>query len=182
MGVYQMRRLKFGLEIFQNVEVVFAVIIILAIIVFKILGWEPYAVQTGSMEPSIHTGALVFVDTNVNPDTIKEQDIIAYKLGNENGSDDEKEIRVTHRVVEVHSDYFVTKGDANPTTDPKLVFKNQMIGKIKFDISYLGKFAASMNKVLAIIIIGSVVILNIIISIIINRINKRFPDEEPVKS
>ncbi|MDR1422887.1 MAG: hypothetical protein LBI64_08520 [Coriobacteriales bacterium] len=43
-----------------------------ALLVAQILGFKPMAVLRGSMEPTYQTGSLVFIDTNVSPDSIEQ--------------------------------------------------------------------------------------------------------------
>ena len=57
-------------------------------------GYKPFIVLSGSMEPSIMTGDMVFVK-ETDPDSLKVGDVIAYKSGS---------AVVTHRIVEVKSE------------------------------------------------------------------------------
>ena len=79
------------------------------------LGYKPFIVLSGSMEPSIMTGDMVFVK-ETDPDSLKVGDVIAYKSGS---------AVVTHRIVEVKSENgetrYVTQGDANNAADQSLV-------------------------------------------------------------
>ncbi|MFA4999137.1 MAG: signal peptidase I [Parcubacteria group bacterium] len=91
-------------------------------------------VQTGSMEPAIKTGSVVFV----NPaDVYKEGDIITFKR---EGS--VLDAPVTHRIVGVKAQageyVFTTKGDANNAEDMSEVRQNEVIGKVIFNVPYLG--------------------------------------------
>ena len=52
------------------------------------LGYKPFIVLSGSMEPSIMTGDMVFVK-ETDPDSLKVGDVIAYKSGS---------AVVTHRI------------------------------------------------------------------------------------
>ena len=74
-------------------------------------GYKPFIVLSGSMEPSIMTGDMVFVK-ETDPDSLKVGDVIAYKSGS---------AVVTHRIVEVKSENgetrYVTQGDANNAAD-----------------------------------------------------------------
>ena len=58
----------------------------------RILGIEAYHVETGSMEPAIPVGSLVYVDP-VSPETLEPGDIVAFRSN---------ETVITHRVVENH--------------------------------------------------------------------------------
>ena len=92
------------------------------------LGFHPYIVLSGSMEPAIPTGSIVFIDTHdQTPDV---SDVITYQNGGQN---------VTHRVVQVlENGTSVTKGDANDMPDPSPVSPGQIIGIVKGYIPWLG--------------------------------------------
>jgi len=90
-------------------------------------------VLSGSMEPAIGTGSVVFVaETPI--EQIQESDVITYR--------DDGDNLVTHRVVEKHeaqtSVRFVTKGDANDNRDPEPVYRNDVVGVVLFSIPLLG--------------------------------------------
>jgi signal peptidase len=162
-----MNLVKKGLRIFQDIEVVISIIIIVGIVGLRVLGFVPYAVKTGSMEPTIHTGSLTYVDTHYDVKKIKEKDIIAFKL-----SDD---LFVTHRVAEVHDDYFVTKGDANNTVDNRYVYDDEIIGKVVFSIPYLGMLSTAVdnnNFKFTVGIIVTIIVLNIVISLVVSDSKK----------
>ena len=99
-------------------------------------GYSTFRVVTGSMEPTISTGALlVCKDTKI--DKIKEGDIVCYrsKIAEIYGS------TVTHRVIAVQKDeqgevYLETRGDANISSDPHYVKQEDLIGKVTW---YSGK-------------------------------------------
>lgn len=87
---------------------------------------ESYVVKSGSMEPALETGSVIFV-YETQPETIEEGDIIVYDLRGENRK------VTTHRVVEVNRDdglSFRTKGDANEEADPYTVPAQSVIGTV----------------------------------------------------
>lgn len=73
----------------------------------------PMAIVSGSMEPTIATNSLIFVEA-VKPSAIRSGDIITFDPPGDTP-------RVTHRVVEREKIggewYFTTKGDANESRD-----------------------------------------------------------------
>ncbi|ELZ98933.1 peptidase S26B, signal peptidase [Haloferax mucosum ATCC BAA-1512] len=97
-----------------------------------------YVVLTGSMEPSIGAGDVVILDERPT-DTIAEGDVITFAPG---GYGSKSDVRVTHRVVEVHERtdglYFETKGDANEDPDPGLVRADRVVGVVMFHIPWFG--------------------------------------------
>lgn len=92
---------------------------------------ESYVVMSGSMEPSIMTGDVIFVYDR-DPSTIEEGDVITYNLDGQ-----QREV-TTHRVIDIVENeegqrMFVTKGDANEEPDPYRVPPNAVVGVMPTD-------------------------------------------------
>ena len=128
------------MKIFANIfKIVAMTITVAAIVVCAIImgptlkGVKPFVAQSGSMEPEIGTGSLVYIDTQ-NKD-VKVGDIIAYKIHNEIKN---KDIIVTHRIVREENGNFITQGDVNKLPDASPVSKGQIIGKYAYNIPKLG--------------------------------------------
>ena len=71
------------MKIVKGIINVFTTLIISVGGIFLILyafGIIPYVVLSGSMEPTIKTGSLCFVNKHTDIENIKEKDIIAFKL------------------------------------------------------------------------------------------------------
>ena len=89
-----------------------------------------FRVVTGSMEPTISTGAvLICQETNI--EDIKKDDIVCYRT---RVAEIEGYI-VTHRVMSIQKDksgtiYLETRGDANLSSDPYFVDHTSLIGKV----------------------------------------------------
>ncbi len=97
---------------------------------------KAFIVLSGSMEPEIKTGSVVFVKKE---EKYNIGDIIAFSA---NGS---KKDVVTHRIAQVKSTEvyygdptFLTKGDANNNIDNWEVKSGYIKGKVFFTIPYLG--------------------------------------------
>lgn len=99
----------------------------LVLLIPGLFGIRPYVVYSGSMEPEIPTGAVVF--TKAGEFSPKKGDIITFHNG---------DTVVTHRVVKKEKDIFITKGDANKTEDPVPAEASQIIGRVVFHLPYLG--------------------------------------------
>lgn len=95
---------------------------------FNVFGLHSYVVQTGSMEPTIRIGSVVYTypaaQYNVN-------DIITFKRDTK---------MITHRIVEAKNNQFVVKGDANKVVDPSKVFQRDIVGKNIIILPYIGRF------------------------------------------
>lgn len=131
--------------------------ILVAFSFFPIPGnYKIFTVQSGSMEPAIHTGSLIFVKPL---DGYKKGDIVtrATKDG---------KVTVTHRIIEEAQEkgevYFKTKGDANDGEDTEKVFKKEIIGKSFLAVPLLGypvSYAKTPAGLILIIIIPAVIII-----------------------
>ena len=125
---------------------VLSTLIVIAVVALAILlagvcivGLTPYVVLSGSMEPTYHTGSLIY-DKKVDPFTLKEGDVITFMVS--------EDTLATHRIVGVVPDEdepgtirFRTKGDANDAEDGTLVHYKNVVGTPVFTIPYLGYFS-----------------------------------------
>ena len=93
-------------------------------------GLRPLTVMSGSMEPSIKTGSVALIETNLTDfKDIEKGDIITFDIGSS---------FVTHRAVDVAEGGIVTKGDANNARDPWIVTDDNYYGKELFSVPYIG--------------------------------------------
>lgn len=125
-------------KIWNIISIVIVVVVVaLAVLLVgvRVIGFDTYAVLSGSMEPTYHTGSLIYVK-EVPPEEIEVGDPITFVL-------DVNLTVATHRVVEIDEEtqHFTTKGDANEFVDAKPVHFNNLIGKPVFTIPKLGYFA-----------------------------------------
>lgn len=98
----------------------------------RLTGLQPYAVLSGSMEPTYHVGSLIYVKS-CDPSEVAVGDAITFVL-------DEDLNVVTHRVIAIDTEtsHFYTQGDANEAADGAPVYFKNLIGKPVFTIPYLG--------------------------------------------
>ncbi|MDD4200382.1 MAG: signal peptidase I [Eubacteriales bacterium] len=124
---------------------ILGIIVLISAAVMLILHIRPAAVVSGSMEPAIHTGSMVFIDTEYRRKKVVPRDIIAF----ENNGD-----MVVHRVKEVRGDFFITKGDANRDPDPAPVSHDSFRGRVIMWIPGIGYVTSilSQPKLMAILI------------------------------
>lgn len=94
-----------------------------------IAGHSMFRVVTGSMEPTIHVGALLICDDTKIED-IKVNDIVCFQ----SNMSVIKGSVVTHRVVDIKEKdgvlKLVTRGDANPVADALYVTSSNLIGRV----------------------------------------------------
>lgn len=133
------RSLKKIWNVISSILVAVVVLLALLLVGARIVGLQVFTVLSGSMEPTYHTGSLIYVK-KVDPYTIEVGQPITFML-------DESTI-ATHRVVGIVPDEedpsvirFRTKGDANEAEDGSLVHYKNVIGTPIFSIPYLGYVA-----------------------------------------
>jgi signal peptidase len=119
-----------------NIVLIWLIVIVVALFLLpRFGGWRFDAVLSGSMEPALPLGGVVFIKP-VETDEIIAGDIIAYSSG---------DVLITHRVIDVIDQggepAFVTKGDAVENPDLNPVLASAVVGKVIFDIPYLGYLA-----------------------------------------
>lgn len=97
----------------------------------RFLGYEVYEVVTGSMEPAIPVGSVIYVSPVESPKTIEAGEVIAFT---DDGS------VIVHRVVDNYyvQGEFVTKGDANPTQDFDKVPYSALVGRVERHFPMVG--------------------------------------------
>ncbi|WP_071352986.1 signal peptidase I [Bacillus sp. MUM 13] len=95
-------------------------------------GYKPFTVLTNSMQPKISAGDMIFVEEK-KAANIKKGDIITFKI-----SDGKL---ITHRVVSVTKQGFMTKGDNNNVRDKWLVKPENIIGTAAVIVPKAGNIA-----------------------------------------
>lgn len=122
-----------------------------------LIGYKEMSVLSGSMEPKIPVGSIVYVKPGVDPTTLSKGDIVTYTL-----SDD---VFVTHRVVSVDkaSRTIVTKGDANDAEDGEIDF-SKVYGKADFHLPYLGYISMWIRKPMGIMAITVLIVVVILLN------------------
>ncbi len=97
-----------------------------------------FVVQSGSMEPAIGKGSLVFVTPTIE---YRKNDVITVKSAS-NANTKNPNQTITHRIVDVEesrgSIQYITKGDANNAPDLDKRDKNLVLGKVFYSIPFLG--------------------------------------------
>lgn len=144
-------------------DVLFGLLIIIAGFIiltsFNVIkGYHFYVVMSGSMEPNIHTGSIV---------TVKEEndynigDVITAKM-TETPSE-----TYSHRVANKETlngqTAYTTKGDANDSTDPDVVYQPNVVGKVLFSIPLLGyvtNFAKQPLGFILMIVVPTIIIVS----------------------
>jgi signal peptidase len=100
-----------------------------------LVGYHPLAVYSGSMVPAIPVGTLA-IDESIPSSSVRVGDVITFNDPYVAGR------VVTHRVVRVidtdHGVAYRTKGDANVTRDPWTVQLPGHVGRVAFQVPFVG--------------------------------------------
>ena len=148
-----------------TVILIFVILLCLPFTLPKVLGGEIFTVISGSMEPEIPKGSLVYVKST-NPEKIQSDDVIAFYGGRDANA------IITHRVVEnrIIMGEFITKGDANQTNDMNPVRYENLIGRAEWSVPQVGMAAqlltGAQGKIAAGSLIGLAVVLHILASVL----------------
>lgn len=118
-------------------DLIFRIIYILLIIYLLIFipslcGKKPLVVISGSMEPTLKVGGILYYE-KIDLNDFDEGDILVYQT---------KEHIISHRIVDITENGFITKGDVNNTVDNYLVTNNQILGRgTNWSIPFIGYYA-----------------------------------------
>ena len=141
----------------------------------RLLGYDIFSVVSGSMEPAIPVGSVVFVEPAA-PENVEAEDVIAFWR---DGS------VVTHRVLENRFvvGEFVTKGDANEQEDINPTPYNALIGRVKLHVPVMGALltllASTVGKLYLLCLAACGVMFNILAGRI--RARRRESRREPLR-
>lgn len=156
-----MNALKKIWNLLTTIMVSAVVLLAVLLIGVRIIGLTPFVVLSGSMEPTYHTGSLIYVK-KVDPLTLEEGQVITYMIS--------EDTVVTHRMVGIVPDEedpsvirFRTKGDANDVEDGTLVHYKNVIGTPVFTIPYVGYLSDYLTNppgmYIGIMVLGIVILL-----------------------
>jgi len=169
-----LKRLLFYFINFIYYTILAALIILVVVIFFSgrsFLGdYRLLVVQSGSMEPAIHTGAVVVVKPQAD---YVVGDIITYRANSHNDK------TVTHRIqsqqLKNGQTVYVTKGDANEDADFSPISSSRIVGKVIINVPYVGYAVAAVKTkwgILLVIILPAALIITDQFKRIIKEIKK----------
>jgi len=111
------------------------------------MGYKPFIVLSGSMEPTILTGDIVLTK-EITADKVAKNDIVTFRT--------DKNIVVTHRVTDVLNENssisFLTKGDANTGADASEVKAESLEGIYLGRVGGVGNFAMFLQTPMGMLI------------------------------
>ena len=137
----------------QTIQKIFLIIIIFILLftlyskfilkeeLIKLYNTAILVVLTGSMEPTIKSGEMIIIkeQTDYNVD-----DIVTYK--------EDRNLFVTHRIINKYENKYETKGDNNNLVDEP-IDKDQIEGKVIYHSKVCGFFILYLLKPITLIVI-----------------------------
>ena len=140
---------------------------ILALLLFvpQIFGYQTLGVLSGSMEPEIAVGSIIYTK-KTSSESYEKGDIITYKIG--------EGTLVTHRIeeVDIENMHYITKGDANENVDGAPVYYSSVIGKLEYCIPLLGYFSIYAKTPLGIAGIAAVLFIVLLLNFLPDILKK----------
>lgn len=124
----------------------------LCLIIPRIAGYEGYVVVSGSMEPTIPVGSVIY-SKKTEPELLQTGDIIVF-INETRGT-----TPITHRVVsnDPSTGTITTKGDANENEDINPVTYDRVIGKVAAHAPRIGftvaMFTTVMGKIIGVLLL-----------------------------
>ena len=142
---------------FSTILMLLLVVIAALLLVPKLLGYTQYAVISGSMEPNIPVGSIVY-DKEVETEELEIGDVITYRLSGDT--------LVTHRIVAIDdaSQSVQTKGDANEAEDGTPVPYSEIVGLKAFHVPLLGYISIYGKTPLGIATVCGVLVILILLN------------------
>lgn len=133
------KKIKMIYSFFTTFLVLGAVTLALLLAGVRVLGFTPYTVLSGSMEPAYPVGSLIYVKA-MPAQEIKVGDPITFVLN-------EDLVVATHRVIKIDevAQNFYTKGDANESADAAPVYFKNLLGRPMFHIPGLGYVSSFLS-------------------------------------
>ena len=163
-SLYKGRRI---LGVIGNVLMVFVFAACLSIVIPRFFGYDAYVVVSGSMEPNIPEGSLVYSHKE-DPASLQTGDVIVFV------DPARATTPITHRVVsnDTAAGEIITKGDANDREDVNPATYDHIVGRVVVHFPRVGFIAAMLTSKLGKVIVG-LLLLEAWLLIEISRRSKR---------
>ncbi len=136
-------------------EVLLPVVYLAVVFGGCLFGISTYVIESGSMEPSIQVGSLVYVDNDLEASELAPDEVIAFRVDGANAE------VCTHRIIanDIESQAVSTKGDNNKEIDATPIPYANIIGRVVYRIPYLGFIAYFVSSYRIVIFFAYVLIL-----------------------
>jgi len=150
-----MKKELFRIVSFVGFLLITGIIFLLVLSFVPFFGWSSLVIRSGSMEPAIPVGSLVFI-----------KEVREYTTGDIVTRENIDEELITHRIIAKGviegTEKFRTKGDANENYDARNFTQDTIVGKVVVTIPLIGyvvSYAQTTYGFLFLIIIPSVIII-----------------------
>ncbi len=165
----------FSVLMYGSAILIFIVALLLLLLRFSFPGgWKFYSVLSGSMQPAIPVGSVILTHIPEQERDLQIGDIITFEQPGFTGR------YITHRIHSIEeqgaSRNFVTKGDANDTSDDVRVVFGRVKGVYVTHLPYVGSWLEFIRKPLGIamfIVLPTLIIIVKEINSLINLIVER---------
>lgn len=126
-------------------------IIVYALVALPIIfGYNPLVVLSGSMKPTYNVGSIIYYKES---NAIKIDDVIVFTCKDNSF--------VTHRVIDIVDEKYVTKGDANESADAERVMQQSIKGKaVNIEIPYIGYYIHYINTNFWVIVVVVIILIS----------------------
>ncbi|MEW6223316.1 MAG: signal peptidase I [Chloroflexota bacterium] len=117
--------------------------VVVARVIPQLTGGTVFVVGGGSMEPHLPVGAAV-VAFPVATEDLRVEQVVSVRVGPQRAV-------FTHRIIRIVARedglWLATQGDANPEPDPSLVRASAVIGRVDWQVPYLGYLVALLGSI-----------------------------------
>lgn len=146
------------MKLLKTTILIFFIIVLLMVLyskyikqdaIIKVFGNACLIVATGSMEPTIFSEEMIVISEK---EKYEKGDIVTYI--------DEDGFIITHRIVELDSNTFISKGDANNVNDESCEI-SRIQGKVIFHSKILGFFILYLLKPICVLYAISILVMEI---------------------
>ena len=149
-------------SVIGTVILIAVILLMMSLFLPRLVGYNVYNVVSGSMEPAIPVGSIVYVRPD-DPDDIEIGEVIAFQGGDG---------VVTHRVVEKRTGdrTLVTKGDANKDNDLRPVEYDRVIGSVALNIPVIGSFMSRLTTLSGKLYLLCLIICGALLNVVASRL------------
>ncbi len=152
------RFVSFILRFFALIILAFCITVPVMMVGPRLFDYMPYIVVSSSMEPTLKTGDVVYVE-HYSSEEFRKGDLVCF-YGNVNNT-----TPTTHRVVsnDQENHQLITKGDANQTEDITPVSYSSILGRVAFCTPKIGYIFEGLNSIYGKILYVMVLIIGILL-------------------
>lgn len=161
-------------SVFTTIELVIVAALFAAIVLPLPFGIKPSIVMTGSMEPTVPTGSIAWVNENFTEEDLEVGTIAVYEP--------KQGVEVMHRIIAIDDGTYTFQGDNNNSPDLAEPTAQDVEGIYLFHVPEAGKaFSWFMDNKIPILLIlaGTNLAVYVVSTLLVRRADKETaPDED----